>query len=715
MRTNGFGCCMCVVALAAIVPSRATVARGEVVAAPIFGNGMVLQRDAVVPVWGKSLPQESITVTFGGKSVAGTADASGRWKVVLPPFQAEAIPREMSIVGIDNRLTFTNVLVGEVWLCSGQSNMGLEVRKVMNAADEIAAAHDSEIRAFTAVYASGMDGTYAIEPNREKIYAISPQENCLGSWKPCVGKDAENVSAVGYFFARELKKRLKVPVGIVVCSAGATAIESWISVDGLKQIPRYRNRARSWEELADVYRTDKGAYPAAVESQKKRVAEESNVWFSELDAEDLGMQAGWMKSGLDTAEWTDVSLPVSLENNPIGSPIASIWFRKSVTLPQEWVGKELEIHLGTVDAVDDTYVNGRSVGRTWFDTPTYWEVRRVYAVPAEAVTGTTVSIAMRLLKLAYHMAAFGPAAEMKLTLKGAQEAAPVSLAGVWKMRKAQDLEYGRQPQLSPFLATVPGSHYGNAAVMYNGLIHPIAPYAIRGAIWYQGEANAPFYIDYRFLMPGLIASWREEWGYDFPFGIVQLADYWGQQVAAVERGGYTNLRESQAMAAASTPNTFLATAVGVGEGNDIHPKRKQEVGRRLAMNALGTVYGIKDRTYSGPRYTSMKIEGNTIRLTFDFAKGLHAQGEPPVGFAIAGKDRAFYFANAKIDGEQAVVWSDRVAEPVAVRYAWATNPVCNVYNDEELPVFQFRTDEWDLSQLVIPHDTVVIPSGWQRK
>jgi sialate O-acetylesterase len=700
----------CSLCLIAAFPA---AARAAVVPAPIFGDGMVLQRDRPVPVWGRAAPGETVTVSFGGRTVSGKADADGRWKVALEPLAAEASPREMTIAGATDRLLYKDVLVGEVWLCSGQSNMGLEVRKVIDAADEIAAATDPQIRAFTAVYAPGKDGWYEFD-DAQKRYAISPQEKCLGSWKPCVVKDVANVSAVGYFFARELKKRLDMPIGIVVCSTGATAIEAWISVEGLKAIPRYRSRAIAWEELAAAYLADKNAYPAAVEAQKKRVAAENKAWFAKLDAEDPGIEGRWMAPGLDASGWSAVDLPVTLDDNPIGSPIASVWFRKQVTIPAEWVGKELELHLGTIDAVDDTYVHGKPVGRTWFDREKYWEMPRVYAVPAEAVTGTTVSVAMRLLKLAYHMAPFGPAAEMKLVPKGS-DAAAVSLAGEWRMRKAQDLEYGDQPQVSPFLATPPGGHYGNAGVQYNGLIHPIAPYAIRGAIWYQGEANAPFYIDYRSLLPGLITSWRKEWGYDFPFGVVQLADYWGQQTAPVERGGYTNLRESQALAAAATPGTFLATAVGVGEGNDIHPKRKQEVGRRLALNALGVVYGLEDRTFSGPTYTSMKVEGDRIRLSFDHARGLHAQGEPPVGFAIAGKDRAFYFARAKIDGEQVVVWSDKVPEPVAVRYAWATNPVCNLANDEELPMFQFRTDDWDLSQLVIPKDTIVIPAGWQPK
>ncbi|OPZ80670.1 MAG: hypothetical protein BWY76_03292 [bacterium ADurb.Bin429] len=287
----------------------------------------------------------------------------------------------------------------------------------------------------------------------------------------------------------------------------------------------------------------------------------------------------------------------------------------------------------------------------------------------------------------------------------------MSLAGDWRMRKAQDLDAGAQPQMPPIGTQPPGSSYGHPAVMYHALIHPLISYGIRGAIWYQGEANAPFYTDYRELLPGLITSWRKEWGQgDFPFGIVQLASYYDQQTAPVERGGYINLREAQALAL-RVPGTFLATAMDIGEGNNIHPKNKQEVGRRLALGALATAYGQKG-LFFGPTYKSMKIDRKIIRLRFDHADGLHAKGDPPVGFAIAGADRAFYFAHAKIEGDEVVVWSDKVPNPVAVRYAWASNPVCNLYNRADLPIYPFHTDNWDLSQLVIPKDTITIPTGW---
>lgn len=695
-------------------------AGAAVTAASVFGSGMVLQSEQPVPVWGTAAPGEAVTVTFAGQQVSTKTAAGGKWQVALKAMPADATPRELTITGAGNTLAFTDVLVGEVWLCSGQSNMVWQVRSVLDAEKEAAAANYPAIRAFTVEYASGNDHGYAISPNLTgKRYALTPQDNCLGAWVACTPQTVKNMSGVAYFFAHLLHQRLNVPVGVIVSAAGATAIEAWTSVPGLKAVPAYRERAEAFDELAKAYLADMASYPQAVEKQKAKFQERTQAWFAQLDAEEPGLQAKWMAPALDTSGWGRVALPVTPEDNPLGTPVATVWFRKDIAVPQEWVGNDLELHLGVVDSVDEAYVNGAQVGRTWFDTAEYWKVSRVYPVPAATVTGPKVTLALRLLKLAYPMGLFGPAAEMKLTLKGTPEAAPVSLAGEWQLRKSQDLDPGRQPQLAtmPLNGAAPGGHYGQPGVMYNGMIHPLIPYAIRGAIWYQGEANAPFYVDYRTLLPGLIKSWRADWGQgDFPFGIVQLADYWGQQTRPVERGGYTPVREAQAIAHQSTPNTFLATAVGVGEGKNIHPKNKQEVGRRLALGALGTVYGQKDLLYSGPVYKSMAVEGASIRLTFDFAKGLHARGEPPVGFAIAGADRVFRFAKAKIEGETVLVSSDKVPQPVAVRYAWATNPVCNLYNAEELPMFQFHTDSWDQSQLVIPTDeTIVLPSGWAEK
>ncbi|MCG3147054.1 MAG: hypothetical protein PCFJNLEI_00490 [Verrucomicrobiae bacterium] len=692
----------------------AVPAHAAVTVAPIFGNSMVLQRDQPVPVWGRASPGESVTVEFAGQKVSTKADAAGKWKVALAALPANATPQELTVTGSGAPTVFKDVLVGEVWLCSGQSNMAWELRKVREAAAEVAAANYPMIRGTVVFAASAKDQGYLIEPTTQtQRYALTPQEKCVSQWSACTPDAAANWSGVAYFFARDLHRELKVPIGLIMSSYGASAIEAWTSVEGLKAIPTYRERAEAYDELVKAFLADTNSFPQALAAQQARLPERNRAWFAQLDAEDPGLKNQWMAPAFDTTQWQPITLPVTPADNPIGAPVASVWFRKEIAVPADWTGKELELKLGIIDGADETYVNGTRVGRTWFDVASYWSVSRVYPVPTAAVTSTNVTVAVRVLKLAYPMAFFGPATNMTLTLSEAS----VSLTGVWRMAKAQDLDPGRQPRPAPLLDKPPGYYYGHPGAQYNGQIAPVIPYGIRGAIWYQGEANAPFYVDYRTLLPGLITSWRKEWGQgDFHFGIVQLADYQAQQTKAVERiSGYHLIRESQMLALQLT-NTFIASAVGVGEGADIHPRNKQEVGRRLALPALATVYGKKDRLYYGPLYKKMTTAGDKIRLHFDFAQGLHSAGDPPVGFAIAGADRKFYFANAKIEGETVVVWSAKVPQPVAVRYGYASNPVCNVYNAEKLPVFQFNTDRWDNTQLVNPEDdALILPTGWVPK
>lgn len=706
-------------ALLAAALAAASPALGEVTAASVFGSGMVLQRDRPVPVWGRAAPGEAVTVRFGGEEVAAVAAADGRWRATLPAMPADATGRDLTVAGHANTLRFDDVLVGEVWLGSGQSNMGLPLRSCANPAEEAAAADFPAIRFFTAEYAAGTENGETVEPKpqpkRPRRFALNPREKVNGSWQVCTPKNAPNFSGTCYFFARQIHRELGVPVGMVVSSVGATAIEAWISLDALKRIPSYAERATSFDLLAKACLADPDGLPAALEAQKARLAERQAGWFQSLDAEDPGLAGKWMSPDVDDGDWKTITLPVTIDDNPIGAPVASIWFRTRVAIPAEWVGKDLELGLGAIDAADETYANGVRVGRTWFDVDGYWKAARTYRVPASAVTGTTVAVAMRLLKLQDQMAAFGPAADMRLRPADGGPADVVSLAGEWRMKKAQDLDPGRQPRPASLWDAAPGGHYCQPGVMHNGMIHPLQPYAIRGVLWYQGAANAPTYVDYRTLLPGLIRSWREEWGQgDIPFILVQQQDFWEQQTRPVERGGHTNIRQSQAMAL-SVPGTMMVTAVGLGCAKDSHPKNKQEVGRRLALMALARVYGRK-LLHDGPTFRSMTVERGKVRLSFDHAEGLHARGEPPVGFAIAGSNREFRFAKARIEGETVVVWSDRVPEPVAVRYAWATHPVCNLFNVADLPIFPFATDSWDPSQLVIAEDEpLTIPTGWVEK
>ena len=466
--------------------------------ASVIGDHMVLQQDRPVPIWGTAAPGETIAVTFGDQTVKATAGADGKWRVSLAAMKANAQPREMMVAGKTEKVVLKNILVGEVWLCAGQSNMGWVVANSNNAKEEIEAANYPGIRSFTSLI-----------PSVEKGYPLTPQSKCRGAWQVCTPGSVKRWSAVGYFFGRELHRRLGVPVGLLVASYGATAIEAWTSIDGLQAVPMYRERAENYERLAKALLAGKASYEQARARLEATFPARREAWFKKLDAEAPGLQQKWMAPDLDASDWNRIPLPVTVDDNPIGTPVASVWFRREVAIPEAWVGREMVLRLGVIDGVDDTFVNGHKVGRTWFDTNRYWVASRVYSVLPAATKSRRIVVAVRVLKLAYQLAFFGPTDEMKLSLKGDPNAPPVSLAGEWRLKKAKDLAPGREPRLPD--ARVPGTCYGQPAVMYNGVLHPLISYAIRGAIWYQGEANAPFHADYLHLLPGLIKSWRKEW------------------------------------------------------------------------------------------------------------------------------------------------------------------------------------------------------------
>ncbi len=649
-------------------------ARADVRAASPFGHHMVLQQGRPVPVWGTAAPGEQVMVTFGAHSAKTAADATGRWMVRLKALKASATPATLVITGT-NTLTFTDVLVGEVWLCSGQSNMEWSLANTKNAAQEIAAAERPLLRTFTVAH----------------VGALTPQTTCQGAWTVCSPKTAGSFSAVGYYFGRELQTTLGVPIGLINASYGGTRAEPWTSLPGLKALPSFRRLAEGFEH---ALQTEKDQLARERDGAFKAYADRRAAWTRSIDAIDPGMQRRWMAPGTDTSDWRRLEAPLPKQNNALGSFVGSLWCRKEVEIPASWVGKPLEVHLGVIDETDDTYVNGVHVGRTWFENPECWKVSRVYAVPASAVTSTRVSLTVRMLNLYFDLGFFGPAEAMRLVCTAAPADPPVSLAGHW--RYTDGVVITDRKTLQPPLSTPPTNSIGNPAALFNGMINPLIPYAIRGAIWYQGESNAAAdaYPEYRELFSGLITSWRQAWGQgDFPFAFVQLANYLAPQRLPVEKASWAEVRQAQRETLALR-NTSMAVIIDIGEEKNIHPGNKHDVGRRLALGVLAKTYRQRIPLIAGPTYASLRVDGSRLRVRFRDAQGLKCKGERPTGFAIAGADRIFHFAQARLDGESVLVWSDQVPHPVAVRYGWANNPPCNLYNGVDLPAGPFRTDRW---------------------
>jgi sialate O-acetylesterase len=643
----------------------------------IFSDHAVIQRDAKIPVWGTADPGGIVRVELANKGGTATVDDNGKWMVQLPPLKAGG-PYEMYIIGNDT-LTIKDLLIGEVWLCSGQSNMEWQVRNSMNAQQEIENADYPGIRMFTVT----------------RVVSDKPLDDCGGSWKIATPETAGDFSAVGYFFGRELHEELNVPVGLINSSWGGTPAEAWTSIETLESdsvllpiLERRRESLATYPERLAEYR----------EILRKIEESGERLPMYQSDPGNKGADRGWADPEFDESQLSDFTVPGFWENRQGMDIDGAVWFRKAVDIDESWLGKPLRLTLGAIDDFDVTYFNGVRVGATGEDTPNFWVHQRQYTVPADLVNSKRVVIAVRIFDRYGDGGFVGPASNMRLTVADGSSDDYTRLDGAWKMMIEQALDpsaiSGPGGQGLPPEPMGPG-HPHSPAGLYNAMINPLAPYAIKGAIWYQGESNAGRAYQYRTLLPAMIRDWRTLWGQArYPFGIVQLANYMPVS-AEPEESEWAELREAQTLTALGDPDVGLAVTIDIGEAEDIHPRNKQDVGKRLSLWALAKVYGSKVE-YSGPLYDSMEIVGDAIIVSFSHAKnGLIAKGDEVHGFAIAGADYNFVWANAEIRGNKVIVWSDEVEDPVAVRYAWANNPVCNLYNSEMLPAIPFRTDDKD--------------------
>lgn len=645
-----------------------SMALAEVKLPAIISDNMVVQRGRTdVPIWGWADPGERVRVQLGDQGTTGVTNDKGEWFVTADLPQGKG-PFNLTIEG-KNKIIIHNVLVGEVWLCTGQSNMEFQLRNTKDAPKEIASADYPEIRLFMVQHAT----------------AATPQTQCKGAWVVCTPQTAGSFSAVGYFFGREVHQQEKVPVGLIGSYWGGTPAEAWTSIEGLKSKEELQPIVERYETALRDYPTAKAKYDAALKEWKESVYRK--------DPGNKGVDQGWAKADFDATDWPKMDLPGFWEETA-GDFDGAVWFRREVQLPDDWENRDLRLSLGPIQDFDVAYFNGQEVGAMDPTTAQPERVSRDYRVRAELVKAGRNVIAIRVFNRAGSGGFRAKPAEMILVRSG-EPAASVPLAGEWRYKievklaaaTSQELRAMPRPPMGPESPTSP-------TTLFNGMIQPLIPYAFRGAIWYQGESNAPRAEQYRTLLPTMIADWRKRWGQkEMPFGIVQLANY---RVRKEEPGesDWAELREAQTMTA-KQPGNGMAVIIDIGDANNIHPTNKQDVGHRLALWALATVYG-KSIEYSGPTYESMAVEGDKIRLKFShIGGGLVAKGEKLTGFAIAGEDKKFVWADAKIDGDSIVVSSAEVKSPVAVRYAWANNPECNLYNKADLPAGPFRTDAWE--------------------
>jgi len=640
----------------------------------LISDNMVLQREQANKIWGWDQPGLEITVSFCDKTAAGKVNDEGKWSITLPPLPAGG-PYELTIKGSQEKV-IQNVLIGEVWLGSGQSNMKWMVSNSNNADEEMRQADYPEIRLFTV-------------PRRGFGQA---QEKCGGQWLVCSGDTVEQFSAVLYFFGRDLHKQLKMPVGLINSSVGGTAAERWISKEGVE---KHEELHCFLEELAA--QKDAG-YEAVFQSFLNKVAAWEETYLPELK-KNQGIELGWEKPDFNDTAWQTMNLPAFLETQDLDID-GVVWFRKTIDLPEVYMHQPLVLSLGILDDCDQTYVNGRLVGTTDFKTDQWWLTSRRYEIPAELVTSDKLTIAVRLYDSSLGGGFGGPADRMKLLLASESTTPAVLLQGAWRYKVDFAIDYAKVPP-RPKLPSPTGK---GASTLYNAMIAPLINYGIRGAIWYQGESNVGRAEQYKVLFPALIQDWREKWQQgDFPFYFVQLAGYIGKNsdlnynpdtLPAPAEDRWMDLCEAQA-AALSLPNTAMAVAMDIGEPFDVHPRNKQETARRLSLPARALLYGEKALVYSGPMYKEAKIEGDKVRISFDHVgSGLAVKGDGPLKwFVIAGEDKKFVHARAEIQGDTVVVWHKDVPAPKYVRYAWYCFPQgANLINKEGLPAGPFRTD-----------------------
>ncbi|HEY0780512.1 MAG TPA: sialate O-acetylesterase [Gemmatirosa sp.] len=615
----------------------------------IIGDGMVMQRDARVPVWGSAAPHARVVVAFDGRDYATTSDAAGRWSVTLPAMPAGG-PHAMTVAAGAERLAVRDILVGDVWVCSGQSNMEFVVRDAANGAAEAAAARDPQIRHFKV----------------PTSYAWAPSDSLAGgSWAPADPQHAGQFTAVGYFFARDLRKSVDVPIGLLHTSWGGSRIEPWTSREGLGLDERAVARLEA----------DERAYEARTrDSLRARMG-------GEIPTTDAGLvdgRAAWAEPELDDASWSTIHAPGPWESQGYAGMDGTAWYRTGFVLTADEAKAGVRLGLGPVDDADVSYVNGREVGRT-----SGYSTVRAYDVPAAALRAGRNVVAVHVTDTGGNGGLTGEPAQLYVEVAGVRR----PLAGAWKFR--------------PGAVTVDaadGQHINKIpTLLYNKMVHPLLPYPVKGVLWYQGESNADRYEDavaYRGLFAGMIRDWRRRWGVgDAPFLWVQLANYMAPDSAPVLHSNWAALRESQS-AALALPNTGQAVILDLGDAGNIHPHDKQDVGARLALVARHVAYG-QAVEFSGPALRSSRFEDGRVVLGFDHADGLTARGGTLGGFAVAGEDRQFVWADAHVEGTRVVVSSARVPHPVAVRYAWANNPDrATLYNAAGLPAAPFRTDRW---------------------
>jgi sialate O-acetylesterase len=615
----------------------------------LVSDGMVIQRNAKVHIWGWANPGEVVKVNFKNDNYTATTGTDSLWRIDLKPSPAGG-PYQMAIKAT-NQLSIKNILIGEVWLCSGQSNMELPMDRVKERyPDVVAQASEYNIRQFAVPTVYDFKHPHA--------------DLSSGTWEQANPQSVLHFIATGYFFAKSLYEKYHVPIGIIKSCVGGTPVEAWISAETLKAFPA---------ELAVANQFKNDSY---VDSIRKADYAVVNNWNARIKQTDLGLNGDkpWYSNDYVANNWQQMQVPGYWASQGAQAVNGVMWFRKTFNIPASMAGQPAKLLLGRIVDADETYVNGVFVGNT-----TYMYPPRRYEVKAGILKAGINTIVIRVINNSGR-GGFVLDKPYHLTLANGQL---VDLKGAWQYK------LGAAVSAQAGTTTIQYKPLG----LYNGMIAPLLNYSIKGVIWYQGESNTGDPQKYYTLFPALIADWRAKFQQgNFPFLYVQLANYM-ETHSEPGPSNWAMLREAQ-LKTLSVTNTGMAVIDDIGEWNDVHPTNKEDVGKRLALAAQKVAYRDNNVVYSGPVYQSMCIVNNQIELTFTHTGGgLTAKNGDLKYFAIAGADGNFVWAKANIKGNKVIVYNNQLTNPVAVRYAWADNPDgANLYNSEGLPASPFRTD-----------------------
>jgi sialate O-acetylesterase len=610
----------------------------------LISDGMVLQHSQNLKIWGWSAPGEKVTLLLNKENYSAKANKKGEWLIMLPAQKAGG-PYTMTFTA-SNKIIVDDILFGDVWLCSGQSNMELGMARLMDTYPEEVSTRNYNIRQFLVPDNANFKGNQNDLPS--------------GRWTAVSPETIADFSGVAYFFASAVYKKHHVPIGIINSALGGSPAQAWISENSLKKFPAYFEESQKFKDDSLI---------AQIEGDNKSI---NSAWYTELNKNDEGLKKGWKAAGYEDSSWQEMKIPGYWANTAIGSINGSVWFRKTINVPQGIAGKPAKLVLGRIIDADSVFVNDVFVGTTSYQYPP-----RKYKIDYDVLKPGKNTIAIRVIS---NSGKGGFVLDKEYQLISGNDT--INLGGDWKLKTGCTMP--------PIKAQI--NVRMKASGLYNAMIAPLQNYGIKGALWYQGESNTGNPTEYGDLMKALIADWRAGWKRDFPFIYVQLPGYMEEKPNPAE-SNWAALREAQ-RSLLSLKNTAMAVAIDLGEWNDIHPLNKKDVGERLAFQAERLVYGNKDIVASGPSLKKVKKSGNTVTITYsETGGGLTIKGRGPLKyFAIAGADGNYIWAEAKIIScSEIVVSNDTVANPVYVRYAWADNPEgTNLVNKEGLPAVPFQ-------------------------